>query len=142
MERARSLISAMREIGVMSLFKFAAAVALTVPTFAFAGQVTLHNTTGGAVEIRAVRAGKVTIPEGETRTFLYQAEDGDFRVWTAGDKCDHVFLYETADDVTLQVAAGPTLFKLPAGAAKADTAALGAGQSTGWPMKPSDKVCD
>lgn len=119
-----------------------AAVAASIPGLAFAGEVTLHNTTGGAVEVRAVRAGKVTIPDGETRSFLYQAEDGDFRVWTAGDKCDHVFLYETADDVTLQIAAGPALFKLPAGAAKAEAAALASGQPTGWPMKPSDKVCE
>ena len=119
-----------------------AAVLLALPSLAFAGQITLHNASGGAVEIRAVRAGKVTIPDGETKTFLYQAEDGDFRVWTAGDKCDHVFLFEASDDGVLQVTAGPLLFKLPAGSPQLDAAALAAAQATGWPMKAGDKICD
>ena len=116
--------------------------AALVPTLAFAGEITLFNTTGAPVEIRAVRKGIVRIPDGQAATFLYQAEDGDFRVWTAGDKCNHIFFYETSDDAKLQVVPGPVLHKLPKEAVKAvDTASLPA-QPPGWPMKPDQKECD
>lgn len=126
----------------MSRALFAAAAAVLFPVLAFAGEITLFNTTGAPVEIRAVRKGVVKIPDGASARFLYQAEDGDFRVWTAGDRCNHIFFYETADDATLQVAPGPVLHMLPRTADKAvDPAALTA-QPKGWPMKPDQKECD
>ena len=113
-----------------------------IPALAVAGEITLFNTSGGPVEIRAVRKGVVKIPDGQAATFLYQAEDGDFRVWTAGDRCNHIFFHETSDDAKLQVTAGPVLHMLPKDAGKAaDPAGLPA-QPAGWPMKPAQKECD
>ena len=111
---------------------------------AFAGQITLMNATGGPVEIRAVRAGVVKIEPGATKVFLNQAEDGDFRVWTAADKCNHIFFYETSDDARLVVIDGPVLYRLAPGADRVInlTALRTDPQPAGWPMKAERKECD
>ncbi len=120
-----------------------ALIALMLPSLALAGQITLFNSSGGAVELRAVRKGTVTLADGEAKSFLYQAEDGDFRVWAAGTKCEYQFGFEASEDATLQFGKDLALYRLPAGATAALTGpALAAGQPAGWPMKALDKFCD